>query len=204
MKAAAPSKASKRGKQTAAARLNSLLAVAPRHVRRDYEARRAAIAALDAAPFKHKSRTARIQSRRLGLAPHTLWTLRSETRKHGNIALLNKQFSAACWSNRRPGLPPKAIAHLKNLAKDDALTLKAIVNLFTGQLARWKKGDASASIPGYDQPPKGNPPPGWSARNLARCIGKHPRKRSQRVLFAVTLEFRADDTVAFVKTKGHR
>jgi len=140
--------------QADAEKLAALLASAPRHARRASDRWLAAIAAMDAAPIKHKGRTARLWARRLGVLPTTVWTKRSEFRKQGKIALLDKKFSANCWRARRPAsLPPKAIQHLRKLAQDDRLTLQAVIKVFSSQLERWQKGDNTAAIPGYTHPP---------------------------------------------------
>jgi hypothetical protein len=177
-----------------------MLADAPRHIKRAYTRWLEAVAALDAAPRRQKARTARVWARRLGVLPTTLWSKRSEYRKHGALALVDKRFSASCWKNRREALPPLAVQYLKNLAQDDSLNMHAVIKLFSDQLARWKKGDSTSKIPGYERPPKGNPAPGWSARNLARYLA--PRKRSGRVLFEITLQFRADGTAMWFKRKA--
>jgi hypothetical protein len=184
------------------AQLEALLASAPRHIRRAYHTWLDAIAALDAAPSRKKYRTARVWARRLGVLPSSLWSKRSEFRKHGGIVLLDKRFSSACWSARRNALPPQAIQYLRSIAQADDLTMDGVVTVFSSQLARWRNGDKSAAIPGYDTPPEGNPPPGWSARNLFHYLSPRPRTRSERVLFEMVLQFRADGKVTFYKRKA--
>ncbi|HEY3863464.1 MAG TPA: hypothetical protein VGO59_16425 [Verrucomicrobiae bacterium] len=136
-------------------KLAALLAQAPLHIRRSYQKWLAAVTALDAAPCGAKRRIARVWARRLGVQPQSVWSRRSEWRKQGNIILLDKRQSPAGKNGCPAGLPPLAVQHLRKLAQDDGLTLQAVAKLFSGQLARWQGGDASARIPGYDTAPKG-------------------------------------------------
>jgi len=185
------------------ARWEMLLDSAPRKIRRAYELWFAAIAALDAAPRNEKKRTARVWARRLGVRSQSLWTRRSEFRRVGNIALLDKRFSATAWRARRDGLPALAIEHLRRIGQDTSLTSQAVIKCFVGQLQRWREGDASAKIPGYAVPPPGNPPPGWSTRHLARCLGPRPRPKAARVAFEISIQFHADGTATWKKWKGN-
>jgi hypothetical protein len=179
-------------------RLASLLAKAPRHIQRAYRVWREAIAAMDSAPRKEKARTARVWARRLGVMPSTLWTKRSEYRKHGAIVLLDKRFSAACWPARRNPLPAPAIEHLRALAQSGPLTAQDVIRAFSRKLKQWRRGDSAAKIPGYSAPPKGNPPAGWSQRNLARYL---IHKRPAKVVFEFVLQFRADGTATWFQRK---
>lgn len=181
--------------------LPSMLVTAPRRVKKMYRLWCDAIAALDAAPMGKKARTARVWSRRLGILPTSLWSKRSAFRKNGPAALVDKRFSSEFWSARRPGLPPLAIQHLKKIAENDELTLREVFEVLTRQLKAWRQGDDSAKIPGYDTPPAGNPPPGWSPRNLAHALGRRPRKRSERILFAITLQFHANGLATWKKVR---
>ncbi len=182
------------------AQLTSLLEKAPRHIRRAYQSWLAAVAALDAAPRGQKRRTARVWSRRLGILPSTLWSKRSEFRKHGAIALLDKRFSAACGPARRNRLPAPAVQYLNALAKSGPLAAQDIIKVFSRQLKQWRRGNVSARIPGYTTPPQGNPPPGWSPRNLARYLVHEP---PAKVVFEITLQIRADGTATWFKRKAH-
>jgi hypothetical protein len=182
----------------------ALLDKAPRRVKRTYRLWADAIAALDSAPRGRKARAARVWSRRLAVLPSTVWTKRAEYRKNGPMAIVDKRFSASCWRGQCRGLPALAIQHLKKLGQDDSLTLRDVIHAFAGQLKRWREGDGSARIPGYSAPPPGNPPRGWSQRNLAHYLAPHPRKRSERVVFQLLLQFRANGTATWRKIKASR
>ena len=122
---------------------------------------------------------ARIWARRLLVTPSTLYGKRSLFRKHGPIALLDKTFLARAIYRRPDNLPAPAVARFQELAADGPRSAKAAIQAFRDQLRRWQAGDSTAAIPGYESPPAGDKPPGWSSRNLARLlIDRNPALRA--------------------------
>lgn len=150
--------------------IQALLNQAPRSIRRRFQLWREAIAALDTAPNLSKRATARVWARRLLVTPSTLYGKRDLFRKHGLMALLDKTFLARVIYRRPDNLPALAVAYFQQLAADGPRSAKAAIQVLRDQLRRWQAGDPTAAIPGYDRPPAGEKPPGWSARNLARLL----------------------------------
>jgi hypothetical protein len=152
------------------------------------------MAALDSAPRGATRRTARVYARRLGVSVGVVFSKRSAFRKSGPIVLVDKRASAEFWPARGHALPIPAAAHLKKLAGENFLSSESAIRAFRLQLKRWRRGDASARIPGYSKPPVGNPPPGWSARNLARHLPA-PSRRNSRIIRRIVFCLHANGTV---------
>lgn len=178
--------------------VRSLVSKSPRHIQASFRLWCAAIAAVDAAPNKLKRRTARVWSRRLGVTPGTVFGKRSLFRKCGAMALLDKRFPQF-WPARSNILPAPAIACLKALADAGQLSPKDAIRAFAGQLRRWRKGDASAKIPGYEMPPQGNPPPGWTPRNLARYLKTRPKADGGKVRCEILVRIHYNGKITCIK-----
>jgi hypothetical protein len=182
------------------AEIQSILDKAPRLIRRNFHLWRQAVAALDAAPNLRKEATARVWARRLGVSVSTVYGKRCEFRKRGIMVLLDKRHSADLWAGHRRGLPLLAVAYLKQLAAEKQLPAEAAIRSFTSQLKCWQNGDVSAKIPGYDRPPAGDMPPGWSPRNLARFLTPKPKLPGPgRLVFKCTFTIRRQD-IGFVSS----
>ncbi len=182
--------------------VQALLEKAPRQSQKTFRLWLAAITALDAAPNLQKRATARVWARRLSVRPSTVYNKRFQFRKDGPIALLDKRFSGDLWKGNRSGLPGLAIAHLKQLSDAGQLPAKDAIRALFAQLERWRAGDASARIPGYGLPPAGNPPKGWTSRNLARFLAPRARRPAPgHAVFKVELALRkqGDALVLFAR-----
>jgi hypothetical protein len=177
------------------AQVQTLLDKAPLPIRKKFRLWSQAVAALDSAPNLKKRATARIWARRLGVSISTIYGRRCHFRKEGAIALLDKTYSADCWQGHRHGLPDATVHYLTEMARANRLTNKAAIRAFHRQLRAWRQGDVSAKIPGYDAPPAGDPPPGWSSRNLARCLSAWLKPAATApgpgpILFEIVLQVR--------------
>jgi hypothetical protein len=126
----------------------------------------AAIKALDAA--EDKMATADSWAAKLGVAAKTIFSKRSAFRANGWKALVNHAKAGPGWWDNHETLPAATVEHLKRLAGNNQRASAPAIRALHRQLKRWRNGDATAAIPGYDAPPPGDPPKGWSARNLAR------------------------------------
>lgn len=154
--------------------IQSLLDKAPRPIRRNFQLWSQAVAAVDVA--KKKGPVARVRARRLGVAISTIYGRRTEFRKYGALSLVDKRYPAELWEGTRHGIPLPAGHYLTDMAQVNRFTTQAAIRAFTEQLRRWRSGDASARIPGYDSPPSGDPPPGWSPHNPARFLSPRSRR----------------------------
>jgi len=172
----------------------ALLETAPQKVRRSFAKRCRAVEALDAAPRGQRIKTARVWARKLGVRWQSLFALRSYYRKRGAIALVNRRQWAKLWDGKRktpPGLPSEFVNFLRVLS-EQGLTRPEVTRLLSARLAAWRNGDTRCTVPGYTAPPAGNPPRGWSPRNLARLMPAIPRA-------VVTVELRSDGTTRIIK-----
>lgn len=154
---------------------------APRHVRRRFYRLRAAVRAIDAASAtRQKCRVTIRRARALGLAPHTLHGLRCDYHRSGEIALLDKRFSAACWQGKHAAvIPAAAVKHLQAIAAKSPESNQAVIRQFLARVA-------SGRVPGVTLPG-----PGLSVRNLSRYL--RGRKNPARVpIRRVLIEARAD------------
>jgi hypothetical protein len=156
--------------------IQQILDAAPLPIQRNFRLWCKAVAALDAAPNLKKRATARVWGRRLGVSVSTVYSKRTDFRKRGHIALVDKSFSPALWAGwPRRNLPPQTVAYFKQLASQKQMTGEDAIRAFRAQLRRWQAGDSTAAIPGYEKAPAREKPPGWSNRNLARFLA--PRVR---------------------------
>jgi hypothetical protein len=163
--------------------------------RLQFERRCQAIEALDAAPFMQKNVAARLWARRLRIRPESLFSLRSLFHKHGPVALINRRSSYRLWKSQKTrGLPPAFVVFLENLSTVGKLTRPEAHRILLARLDHWRNGDTSAKIPGYATPPQGNPPPGWTARNLVRHLAANRRAE-------VTIAFRSDGSTRIIRGK---
>ena len=97
-------------------------------------------------------------------------------RKHGIAALLDqRKFSRYLGSGRTKGLPAQFVDYWQGMNErfqrrngSGATCYKLLMD----QLKQWRRGVATAAIPGYDTPPRNQPgkdhPVGWSYNHLSR------------------------------------
>jgi hypothetical protein len=185
---------------SAAPSIDMLLAQAPRAIRKNFALWKEAVRAVDSAPNGRKHRVARKAARKLGVGVQYVFSRCSEWRKRGDLALIDKRHSGACWQTRH-GLPAPAVAHLQALAAEGRLNAQAACRQFIRQLYRWRKGDALAAIPGFASPPVGNPPPGWSFRNLSRLLPRTAKPLGKVRWTTIIMEYYSGKIVV-TKTKG--
>jgi hypothetical protein len=92
---------------SAAPSIETLLAQAPRAVRKNFALWQKAAAAMEAAPNGRKHRVARQFARKLAVGVNYIYSKCSQWRKRGDIVLLNKQFSSLAWNRRQPAKAPR-------------------------------------------------------------------------------------------------
>jgi hypothetical protein len=175
------------------ANVAAVLATASNRIRRKFEANSQAIVAIGKAPHGKKAKTARLWARRVGRKSKTLINLRSLYVQRGAIALVDRRAFANA-RNSRSRLPADFIRFLGTLSSKERLTRHEVYRLLADRLVRWRDGDDAAAIPGYLTPPDGNPPHGWSPKNLTRHL---PAIRRSKVV----VELRSDGSTRIVKGK---
>lgn len=156
------------------------LDAAPKSVRRRFFRLRAAVAAIDSAPARRICRVTKRRARSLALSTHTLHSLRGEYHRRGEIALLDKRFSAACWKSKPASVIPKvAVKQLKALAAKSTACNQAVIRQFLCRVAAGSVRNATPQTPGL------------STRNLARYLQDRPNPARVK-LFRALLELRGD------------
>jgi hypothetical protein len=150
----------------------------PPHVKRKVRLRAAAIEALDHARADGKKATdvAKQRAAQLGIKWTGVFGMRSNFRSEGWRALVDKRLAGpsalngTAWKTTRAlNLPPPAVDHLKKLFGDYKRKSAPAARAFIRQWERWRDGDLSSQIPGFDRCPVCGPcghPVGWSTRNL--------------------------------------
>jgi hypothetical protein len=174
--------------------LLAVLENAPASVRRKFHRIKQAIECLDGAKPRHRGKLTRTLARRLHISVKTLYNMRSRCRRIGPVALINRRMWQA-W--RKSNLPVEFCIYIRSLSNEAGLSRPAVLRHLTAQLARWRSSDPLAAIPGYATAPTGNPPPGWSSRNLSRYLRAQPCAE-------VILKLSADGSTSILRGKLSR
>jgi hypothetical protein len=130
---------------------------------------------LDSIGHGGRVKAARQYAGQWGKGASTLLMMLKRWKEHGDAALLDQRSHGRDLGNVRAKGQPKAFLTFWQqiyLRHHREGTLKTGWEELIARLNRWRRGDASAAIPGYDRPPRNQPgkhhPAGWSYANLTR------------------------------------
>jgi hypothetical protein len=139
---------------------------------------------LDAIGRGGRVKAAKEYAKLWGKGASTLLTMYGRWKKQGDAALLDQRTHGRDLGNvKAKGLPVAFIKFWQGefLRQHRDRTLYAAWEQLILRLNRWRRGDASAAIPGYDRPPHNQRgtrhPAGWGYANLTR---QKPDELTQR------------------------